>query len=109
MRALIIAERIHSLLVAGGVWINEGPLLWHDSLAEISLEQLLHLVELCGFRIAEKSMLIIRGLISVLYSDILRKHESSSACTIAYTANKNSMVNSILRFKIQLNYTHTLL
>lgn len=57
---------IRNLLVKGGVWINFGPLLWHyedqpppkrgddEGTVELSLDELLALVEMSGFRILKR-------------------------------------------------------
>ncbi|KAH8103274.1 N2227-like protein-domain-containing protein [Cristinia sonorae] len=50
-------EHIHSLLKPGGTWINLGPLLWTGGARarlELSLEEVLRLSEMVGFRIAEE-------------------------------------------------------
>ncbi|CCM03936.1 uncharacterized protein FIBRA_06088 [Fibroporia radiculosa] len=50
-------ERIYALLRPGGMWINLGPLLWTGGgLAgvELSLEEVLRLVELVGFKLYEE-------------------------------------------------------
>ena len=47
-------RRVHSLLAPGGVWINVGPLHWHEpsaGLLRLTLDELLALVELHGFEI----------------------------------------------------------
>ncbi|KAG0083413.1 hypothetical protein BGZ92_010802 [Podila epicladia] len=50
-------ETIHKILKKGGVWINAGPLLWHfentanEISIELSLEEVLALVEKLGFKI----------------------------------------------------------
>ncbi|KAF9405668.1 hypothetical protein BGZ94_003423 [Podila epigama] len=50
-------ETIHKILKKGGVWINAGPLLWHfentpnEISIELSLEEVLALVEKMGFKI----------------------------------------------------------
>ncbi len=57
-------ETIWNVLYPGGVWINYGPLLWHyeehppppgeQAGVELTLEELLTLVEMCGFRVVER-------------------------------------------------------
>lgn len=45
--------RVRSLLVPGGVWINVGPLQWHDpgaGLLRLTLDELLALLDLAGFQ-----------------------------------------------------------
>lgn len=51
-------EVINQVLVMGGIWINVGPLLWHyegaargDLSIELTLDEVLGLVELMGFHI----------------------------------------------------------
>lgn len=51
-------EVINQVLVIGGIWINVGPLLWHyegaargDLSIELTLDEVLGLVELMGFHI----------------------------------------------------------
>jgi carnosine N-methyltransferase len=51
-------EVINHVLVMGGVWINVGPLLWHyegatngDLSIELTLDEVLGLIELMGFHI----------------------------------------------------------
>lgn len=51
-------EQMHRLLRPGGRWINLGPLLWTGGFQpslELSLEELLRLVDLVGFDIDEGS------------------------------------------------------
>lgn len=52
-------EHIHTLLQPGGMWINLGPLLWTGSgqaALELSLEEVLRLVEMTGFRLEENGV-----------------------------------------------------
>ena len=45
--------RVRSLLAPGGVWINVGPLQWHDpgaGLLRLTLDELLALLDLAGFQ-----------------------------------------------------------
>ena len=72
-------ETIHRVLAHGGVWINLGPLLWHwegrdppkhksarpgDEMVgidvmgavELTLEEVLAVVEACGFRIEKRGV-----------------------------------------------------
>lgn len=46
-------EVLNHLLPIGGLWINVGPLLWHydDLSVELTLEELMGLIELMGFEI----------------------------------------------------------
>lgn len=50
-------QHIFSLLKPGGVWINLGPLLWSSSgvALELSLEEVLQLVEEVGFQLVPLS------------------------------------------------------
>ncbi|PCH36600.1 N2227-domain-containing protein [Wolfiporia cocos MD-104 SS10] len=53
LNAIETVEHVHSLLKSGGTWINLGPLLWTaggQATVELSLEEVLHLVRLTGFR-----------------------------------------------------------
>jgi carnosine N-methyltransferase len=57
-------ETIHHILVPGGIWINFGPLLWHfeddkgkgreGGSFELCLDEVLKLVEMCGFKIEKR-------------------------------------------------------
>jgi hypothetical protein len=50
-------QHIYSLLAPGGIWINLGPLLWTSSGAalELSLEEVLQLVDEVGFQLVPLS------------------------------------------------------
>lgn len=55
-------EVINAVLPVGGVWVNAGPLLWHfehDKIPtlEFTLDEVLALVEACGFVIEEQKSL----------------------------------------------------
>lgn len=56
LNALDTIAHIHSLLRPGGRWINLGPLLWParaQARVELSLEEVISLVEASGFRIED--------------------------------------------------------
>ena len=46
-------QHIYSLLDAGGVWINLGPLLWTSSgvALELSLDEVIQVIKLVGFEL----------------------------------------------------------
>jgi SAM-dependent methyltransferase len=47
-------RRVRELLEPGGVWVNVGPLLWHDptaGLMRLTLHELLRLARLAGFQV----------------------------------------------------------
>lgn len=51
-------EQIFRLLSPGGIWLNIGPLLWtggSQASLELSLDEMLRLVETVGFRLEENS------------------------------------------------------
>jgi len=80
-------SQIHSLLKPGGIWINLGPLLWTSgggTTMELSLEEVLRLIEMTGFR--------LRVLDNSSHDIVVSK---TKRVDCEYTADKEAMMKWI--------------
>lgn len=90
-------ETIWNVLSPGGVWINYGPLLWHyeehppppgeQAGVELTLEELLKLVEMCGFKVVERRRGEKAGYIE--NTESMLRHEYEGEFWVAEKVEKN--------------------
>ncbi|KAF7798972.1 hypothetical protein EIP86_010201 [Pleurotus ostreatoroseus] len=72
LNAFETIAHIHTLLRPGGRWINLGPLLWPSraqARVELSLEEVLQLVEASGFRIEDEETMKRRTVVCEYTAD----------------------------------------